>query len=89
MFVPPLGKTSGAKFYRNSAACGIVGLMPQCKWLISDYRYTYGCLTKSSFTLTISAENMTEYEQGSVWRCEFPGSGYYRSPDVILNVSSK
>ena len=89
MFVP-LGYAGNAvTFYRNSVLCGLIGLVPQCKMIISDYSYTYGCLTESSYTLTIPAENMTEYEQGSVWRCEYYGSGSIRSPDVTLNLSSK
>ena len=89
MFVPPGQKESRVIFYRNSAACDVVALAPQCKRIISDPRYTYECLTESSYTLTIPAENMIEYEQGSVWRCAYPGGGGFRSPDVTLNVSSK
>ena len=90
MFVPLGEIVNAVTFYRNSVLCGSIGfLVQQCKMFISDYRYTYGCLTKSSFTLTIPAENMTEYEQGSVWRCEYYGLGSFRSPDVTLNLSSK
>ncbi|XP_078331735.1 uncharacterized protein LOC144617641 isoform X2 [Crassostrea virginica] len=87
MFEPPDQIGSGVIFYRNSAVCGVVAFVSQCKMIISDPRYTFECLTESSYTLTIPAENMTEYEQGSVWRCAYPGGGSFRSPDVTLNVS--
>ncbi|XP_078310224.1 uncharacterized protein LOC111137474 isoform X2 [Crassostrea virginica] len=32
-------------------------------------------------------ENMTEYEQGSVWRCEYYAIGTFRSPDVTLTIA--
>lgn len=44
---------------------------------------------QSSYTLTIPAENMTEYEQGSVWGCYYPADDSYKSPDVVLNIASK
>ena len=39
--------------------------------------------------LTIPAENMTEYEQGSVWMCQYPGDSSFRSPNVTLEIASK
>ena len=89
MFVLQNHARNAVAFYRNSVLCGSIGSDPQCKIVISDYSYTYGCLTEYSYTLTIPAENMTEYEQGSVWRCEYYGYGSIRSPDVTLNLSSK
>ena len=89
MFVPPDQTGNGVIFYRNSIVCSSIGLVPQCKILITNPKYTYGCLTESSYTLTIPAENMTENEQGSIWRCEYPGDGRFRSPDVTLNISRK
>ena len=55
----------------------------------TDPKYTFGCLSKYIYTLTIPAENMTEYEQGSVWRCEDFGYSRVKSSDVTLKISSK
>ena len=52
-------------------------------------RYTFACVSEYSYTLTIPAENMTEYEQGSVWGCYYPADGSYKSPDVVLNIASR
>lgn len=41
------------------------------------------------YTLTIPAENMTEMEQGSMWRCGYVGNSSYRSSDVMLKIASK
>lgn len=52
-------------------------------------RYKYRCFSKSNYVLTIPAQNMTEYEQASVWRCEYIEGHIYRSPDMVLYIASK
>ena len=89
MFIPSGQTINGVTFYRNNIVCGTVGLVPGCKIIGSDPRYTFGCKSESSYTLTIPAENMTESEQGSVWRCEYFGISIFRSPDVNLTIASK
>ena len=89
MFIPSGQTISGVIFYRNNIDCGTVGLVPECKIIGSDPRYTFGCKSESSYTLTIPAENMTESEQGSVWRCQYFGISIFRSPDVTLTIASK
>ena len=89
MFIPSGQTINGVTFYRNNIVCGTVGLVPECKIVGSDPKYTFGCKSESSYTLTIPAENMTEYEKGSVWRCEHYAYGTFRSPDVTLTIASK
>ena len=72
-------------FYRNSVLCAVVGnLNNTCVTDISNSRYMYGCSSVISYTLTIPAENMTEYEQGSVWKCVYFGDSRFKSLDVTL-----
>ncbi|XP_078310222.1 uncharacterized protein LOC111134632 isoform X2 [Crassostrea virginica] len=89
MFIPTGQTINGVTFYRNNIFCGSVGLVTdlECKILSPNPRYKYGCLSEFSYTLTIPAENMTEYEQGSVWRCIYFGSSIFRSPDVTLAIA--
>lgn len=61
----------------------------QCATQSADPRYSYQCLTENVFSLTIPAENMTEFEQKSTWRCEYVFDASYRSSEVILNIFSK
>ena len=89
MFLPPDQTIIGVTFIRNNVLCVSVGLVSECKILSSNPRYTYGCESESSYTLTIPAENMTESEQGSVWRCRLFGNSYVRSSDVALLIASK
>ena len=89
MFIPPNQTIRAVKFLRNWKSCGLIGLAPECKLFATDPNYIYGCLSEFSFTLTIPAENMTESEQGSVWRCEYVGDSTFRSPNVTLNIASK
>ena len=91
MFIPPDQTINAVAFYRNYARCASVGhLNGMC--VIeknANLRYTSGCLSEFSYTLTIPAENMTEFEQESVWRCEYYGDSAFRSPDVTLTIASK
>ena len=88
MFIPA-GQTENAViFYRNGVACGSIGLIPTCK-MYANPKYTYGYLSEFSYTLTIPAEKMTEYEQGSVWRCEYIFRGRFKSRDVTLHFAGK
>ncbi|XP_052691739.1 basement membrane-specific heparan sulfate proteoglycan core protein-like isoform X3 [Crassostrea angulata] len=91
MFVPPEQTTKGVIFYRNNAICAVIGyLNNDCVNQSANPRYTYACLSDYVYTLTIPAENMTEYEQGSLWRCEyvFHSVNGYRSSDVIIKIAS-
>nr|XP_034316836.1 synaptogenesis protein syg-2 isoform X4 [Crassostrea gigas] len=89
MFVPPEQNVKGVKFYRNNILCVLIGyLNNDCVNQSANPRYTYLCLSDNVYTLTIPAENMTEYEQGSLWRCEYVVSSSYRSSDVIIKIAS-
>ncbi|XP_078331734.1 uncharacterized protein LOC144617641 isoform X1 [Crassostrea virginica] len=72
MFVPPGEATKGVRFFRNNVLCAIVehtnGI---CLYGVQNTRYTYGCSSPFSYILTIPAENMTEYEEGSMWLCQY------------------
>ena len=90
MFIPSNQTVNGVTFYRNYSRCASVGhLNGMCVIVYAIPRYTSGCLSEFSYTLTIPAENMTESEQGSVWRCEYYGYSAFRSPDVTLTIASK
>ena len=92
MFIPPDQTVNSVTFLRSNVPCGSVGSAKglECTILSPNPRYTYGCESQSSYTLTIPAENMTESEQGSVWRCEYFGSSsIFRSPDVTLAIAGK
>ena len=90
MFVPS-GMTVNAVFFqRNGKDCGLlVHNEDGCLKVDLNPRYTFACVSAYSYALTIPAENMTEYENGSVWGCFYPGDGSYKSPDVVLNIASK
>ncbi|XP_078331732.1 cell adhesion molecule Dscam2-like isoform X2 [Crassostrea virginica] len=88
MFVPPRETTNGVRFLRNNASCAQVGHVDgTCFYDILNTRYTYGCSSPFSYTLTIPAENMTEYEQGSMWMCEYFYDSGFRSLVVTLHLA--
>ena len=89
MFIPPNQTIRAVRFLRNGVSCALIGLASVCQIFNPDPNYIYGCISDFSFTLTIPAENMTESEQGSVWRCEHFGDGKFRTPDVTLTIASK
>uniref|UniRef100_A0A8W8LC32 Ig-like domain-containing protein n=1 Tax=Magallana gigas TaxID=29159 RepID=A0A8W8LC32_MAGGI len=91
MFVPPEQTVKGVMFYRNNILCVLIGyLNNDCVNQSANPRYTYACLSDYVYTLTIPAENMTEYEQGSLWRCKYVvySNNGYRSSDVIIKIAS-
>lgn len=82
--------SNSVKFFRNNTLCAFVGITNGvCGTQSANIRYQYACLSAKIFTLIIPAENMTEDEQGSVWRCEYVVNSSYRSPDVILDIAGK
>lgn len=90
MFLPPDHTVFGILFYRNNYRTVLIGMKgSQCATQSADPRYSYQCLTENVFSLTIPAENMTEFEQKSTWRCEYLFNVSYRSSQVILNIFSK
>lgn len=90
MCVPPEQTVKGVMFYRNNILCVLIGyLNNDCVNQSANPRYTYACLSDDVFTLTIPAENMTEMEQGSMWRCQNIGHHNYKSSEAILNIASK
>lgn len=73
---------------RNSISCAGIGYVSgSCRIHSNNPRYTYGCLSENAYTLTIPADNMTEYEQNSQWHCESIANSSYRSPSIILNIA--
>lgn len=54
----------------------------------SNPRYTYGCFSENVYTLTIPADNMTEYEQNSQWHCQSIANASYRSSSTKLKIAS-
>lgn len=81
---------NGVTFERNGKICGImVQNGNECSTFDMNPRYILTCISEYSYALTIPAENMTEYEEGSVWWCYYPADGRYKSPDVVLNIASK
>lgn len=90
MFTPPKETVNGVRFYRGNLVCAAIGRVTgECTVQTSNDRYTYGCLSNSIYTLTIPAQNMTEYEQRSTWSCKYVFNSSYRSPEVILDIASK
>lgn len=90
MFVPPDQTAFAVYFYRNNNQTALVGMQgSNCIIQSADPRYSYLCLTRNIFLLTIPAENVTEIEQKSTWRCEYVFNASYRSQDAILNIASK
>lgn len=90
MFVPPDQTAYGVYFYRNNNINALVGMQgSRCIIQNADPRYSFQCLTRNIFLLTIPAENVTEIEQKSTWRCEYVFNASYRSHDAILYIASK
>lgn len=90
MYVPPGQSVNAVNFYRNQALCAVIGHKDnKCVYLNENPRYTYRCQSDYVCTLTILAENMTTYEQGSMWICRYVVNSSYRSTDVILKIASK
>lgn len=90
MFVLPGQTTNAVIFFRNNFVCGVIGYRNNvCVNQSVNPRYTYGCLSDYAYTLTIPTDNMTEYEQGSMWSCENVFNSNYRSSKAILNIAGK
>lgn len=66
---------------------GIGYVSGSCQINSNNPRYIYGCLSENAYTLTIPADNMTEYEQNSQWDCESIANASYRSSSIILNIA--
>lgn len=90
MFIPNKQTQNGVQFERNGTiAVFLLNDNGDCKRYSENPNYTYECLPEWKFSLTIPAENMTEVEQGSEWQCIYAFDGDYKSPKIILNISSK
>lgn len=91
MYIPPGNNITAVYFIRNGDQVVAIGYINStCTIHILATRYKYRCSSESTYVVTIPAQKMTEYEQGSVWRCEYIVEGHnYRSPDMVLNVASK
>ena len=89
MTIPPGQTINAVTFRRNYHNVGSVGRFfnEKCTSFDTHPRYNYRCDTDHVFSLIISADNMTEYENNSVWRCEYFGDGNYRSLDQLLKIS--
>lgn len=89
MFVPPGYSSNAIRFYRNNKLCVLIeNTNTSCATQSDNCGYSYKCLSESMFSLTIPAENMTEYENRTTWRCDYDVAGY-ASPQVFLNIASK
>ena len=90
MFIP-VGETINAvKFYRNSELCVVIGHESgKCLIKNPNPRYIYSCTSVSTYTLTITSEILTEFEEGSVWNCEYARNETFRSSDMGLRIASK
>lgn len=90
MFVPPGCTLNVVEFYRNSTKCVVIGhVNNDCLYQSYNSKYTYACQSDNVYTLTIPAENMTQNEQGSMWRCQYILHYSYKSSEAILNIASK
>lgn len=95
MYLPNGRNTYAVIFKRNTTPCGSVGYINGGCTVGkgANTRYKLECTAiQTSFTLTIPAENMTEYEQGSRWYCEYIepiDNILITSPSVILTIRSK
>lgn len=92
MFVPPNQSIFGVNFYRNDELMASIGKRNgECITGEDENRnYSYQCKSNNAYTLTIPANRMTEFEQKSMWRCQYLADPHiYRSPDVILKIASK
>lgn len=91
MFFPPGQLIPGVKFFRNNVLIVTIGMQGErCVPRYNDSNYSSQCKSNVTYTLTIPANRMTEFEQKSIWRCEYVTIPIkYRSPDVILKIASK
>lgn len=91
MFVPADQTIEAVKYQRNGNNAGIVGKSQSGECAVTDAtpNYNYGCLEGSKYTLTIPAENMTESEQRTRWKCVLFGAEVYSSNVVTLQITSK
>lgn len=90
MFVPPGQSVNAVKFLRNQIFCGAIGYKNnECLTQSAHPEYIYRCRSGYVYTLTIPAENMTVYEQGSTWSCQNVFNYSFRSTDVVLKIASK
>ncbi|XP_078325007.1 uncharacterized protein LOC111126447 isoform X2 [Crassostrea virginica] len=89
MAIPPNQNINAVRFFRNSTYVGTVGRFPNGT-CVSDSlhpRYDYQCDTDHVFSLIIPADNMTEYENNSMWQCQYYGDGRYRSSNQFLKIA--
>lgn len=90
MFVPPDDTVSFVKFYRNNVLCVLIGSTSSgCATQSPLPRYSYSCVSDRVYSLTIPSGSMNEFEQGSIWRCEYHNNPMYKSPNITLNIASK
>lgn len=90
MFVPAGQTVNAVQFSRDENVLVAIGhINNDCTIQSSTTRYIYACSSDHVYTLTIPAENMTEMEQGSMWRCGYVVNSSYRSSDVMLKIASK
>ena len=88
MSIPSDQIINAVTFYRNNNRVGTVGRFPNgtCVLVSLHPRYDYQCDTDHTFSLIIPANNMTEYENNSMWQCEYIGGGY-RSSNQLLKIA--
>ena len=90
MFIPPGQTINAVTFFRNDIPCVQIGVINgKCATFPSNSIYTCECSSRFSYTLTIPAENMTEFENGSVWRCEYFGDGRFHSLSATLHIAGE
>lgn len=88
MFVPTGLPSKSVKFLRNDELSAAVGYINQtCITQILKHNYIYQCLSDYSFALTIPAENMTENEQNSSWKCQYSLRPLIGSLTVNLRIA--
>lgn len=88
--LPPGDTLSFVKFYRNNVLCVLIGSRSSgCATQSALPRYSYSCVSDRVYSLTIPAESMTGFEQGSIWRCEYHSNPLYKSPDIPLEIAGK
>lgn len=92
ILAPVTESSSGLIFLRNKGnIMAVLGFVDsKCEVQGPNSRYRYACLSQLEFTLTIPGENMTEYEQGSMWKCQYKINNIlYENPFVSLQIASK
>ncbi|XP_052691152.1 kin of IRRE-like protein 1 [Crassostrea angulata] len=89
MFVPPGYTSNAVKFFRDNKLCVVIAnTNAACATQSDNCEYSYKCVSESMFSLTIPAENMTEYENGSKWRCDYVVNvAGNASPQIVLNIA--